>query len=218
MNINEIYAKLKSEKFEYRKQETIKFYCSNCKDELLEVKLKDGKVKYKYQQEYLYYDGDTININKKYWLKSDATMLFGTCEKCNEQIASINIVVLDKNINNNSLSEEYKEYFIVFSEDDMIKDFKEVIQYAIYLDNTQIGKVIIYKEAIIDKESIDGLLEDIERNVALVSLECLPENENMSVLDIGICNGHFERENQYDVWQKSSVIAEKLIDSVTELL
>ena len=82
----------------------------------------------------------------------------------------------------------------------------------------QIGRVIIYKKATIDKKSIHGLLEDIERNVALVSLECLPENENMSIFGIGVCNGHFETEDQYDLWQKSSVIAEKLINSVTELL
>ena len=219
MNINEIFAKLKKEeKFEYRKQETVKFYCSNCKNELLESKLENENTECKCKQEYLYYDGDTINTDKKYWLKSDSAMMFGTCENCNEQIALIGITVLNKDINNDSLSEGYKDCFTVFSEDDMIKKFKEVMQYAIYLDNMQIGRVIIYKKATIDKKSIHGLLEDIERNVALVSLECLPENEDMSIFGIGVCNGHFETEDQYDLWQKSSVIAEKLINSVTELL
>ena len=40
----------------------------------------------------------------------------------------------------------------------------------------------------------------------------------MSIFGIGVCNGHFETEDQYDLWQKSSAIAEKLINSVTELL
>ena len=48
MNINEIFAKLKKEeKFEYRKQETVKFYCSNCKNELLESKLENENIEMK---------------------------------------------------------------------------------------------------------------------------------------------------------------------------
>lgn len=40
----------------------------------------------------------------------------------------------------------------------------------------------------------------------------------MNISDIGICNGHFRNERQWEVWEEASTIAEDLINSVAELL
>ncbi|WP_315074462.1 hypothetical protein [uncultured Clostridium sp.] len=216
MYIDEIYIRLlNNECFEFKEEQIINFNCSKCGRVLLEISLKDDKVQYNSPQEYLYYDGDSVNIPEKYWLKVDTGMMFGSCENCGKQIALIHANVLDKNIDNNVLSEES---FMICNEDDMIKDFAQVKQYAIFLNHIVIGKVIVYKAAIINKNAVHWLLEDIERNVALASLECVSEDESMKISDLGICNGHYRNENQFNVWQKSSLIVEKLATSLVELL
>lgn len=219
MEINELWSILnKGEKFEYKEKNSLNFHCSNCKNHLLDIKLKDNKVEHESSQKYLYDDGDTINIDDDYLLRADTTMMFGECKECSSQIALISATVLDENINTDDLKNEFKECFVVFSEDNIIKDFKEIKQYGIYLNKTQIGKTVIYRNATINKEAIHGLLNDIERNIALISLECLSLNENMNVSDMGVCNGHYENESQYTIWEKSSIIAKALIISATELI
>ncbi|NFN06062.1 hypothetical protein FDB50_15265 [Clostridium botulinum] len=219
MKLDEVYTRLRNnENFKFTEQAVIKFNCPKCSKNLLETSLKHGKIEYKCPQKYLYYDGDTIKIPKKYWLKADFGMMFGSCESCDEQIALIHTTVLDKDINNDVLERDFQDAFSIFIEDDIINDFKEAKQYCISLDNATIGKVVIYKKAIINKNAVHGLLENIERNIALASLECLSEDEAMRVSDMGICNGHYKNENQFNVWQKSALIAEKLISSVSKLL
>lgn len=219
MKINDVYNRLKNgEEIKYEEKEISKFYCPKCKKFLLGFELKEGNVECKTSQKTIYYDGDTININEKYYPRVDAMLCLGICENCGQQLALINLIILDKDIDNDSLEDDMKDVFCIFSEDDIIKQFKEVRHYGIYFDNIQIGKAFTYKKAIINKECVHGLTEDIERNITLLSLECLAENEDMKILDIGICNGHYERESQYNVWEKVSFIAEKVINSVTDIL
>jgi hypothetical protein len=219
LNINEVYIRLNNnENFQFKEQSAIDFYCSSCKRHLVKISLVNGKRIYKGQQKYLYYDGDTIDIPKKYFLKANTSMMFGSCESCGNTISLINAVILNENLNNDDLIEDFKNCFMVFSEDDMISDFKEAKQYSIILHDITIGKVVIYKDAIINKNGVHGLKNNVKRDIALATLECLSENEKMNISNIGICNGHFENENQWEIWQEASEITEQLINSVEELL
>lgn len=217
MNINEIYSRLcNKENFEITEQSVTKFNCPKCKKELLTISLlKDGKPQYKSPQKYLYDDGDIINLPQKYWLKVDREMAFGTCHDCNNEIGLIDVNVLDKKIDKKSIK---YDCFTIRDQGELINSFKEVKQYSLSLNNKVIGSVIVYKKAIINKDAVEGLLENIERNIALVSLECLDEKEDMKVSGMGICNCSCKNEKQFDVWQKGSLIAEKLINSVEKLL
>ena len=217
LNINEIYELLNdTQNFELKEKSSIDFDCPKCQNHLIKFSLKNGERHCEYRQKYLYDDGDTINIHKKYWLKADASMMFGACENCGEKIALINTVILDKELNSGVLSKSFKDCFVVYSEDDLINDFKDVKQYAIELNNTTIGKVVIYKNAIINKNAVHGLKRDVRSDIAVASLDCLSESEDMNISDIGVCNGHVKNKNQFDIWQKSSNIAEKLIDSIVQ--
>ena len=219
MDISEIYSSLKNGKnFEYIQEDSISFHCANCKKELLEVEFIDGKSEHNAYQRYLYDDGDTIVIDEKYYPRGDSQMSFGSCKKCDSQIASISAAVLDKNVSSSCLSEEFKDCFVVYSEEDLVSSFKKAYQYMVCLNNAKIGVATIYKNAIVNKDNVHGLLENINTNIAVVSLECLSENETMSISDFGICNGHFENESQYDIWKKASFITTELIESVEKFL
>lgn len=219
MDLNEVYIKLNNGQiFEFKEQPVINFSCPKCANNLVKYSLTNGERQCKCSQEYLYDDGDTINVPKKYWLQADTSMMFGTCKTCEERIVLINTIVLDRKLQNDILNKNFKDCFVIYSEDDIIKDFKESKQYSIVLNDITIGKVIIYNKATINKDAVHGLLEDVNRNIALASLECLSENEDMNISNIGICNGHYENKAQLGVWQKSSDIAIKLINSIVELL
>lgn len=219
MNINEVYTRLtNNEVLLFEEQPLIDFECSNCKNHLLKIFLDKGKLTYECPQEFLYADGDTINTPKDYWLRADTSMMFGRCDNCDSNIALINTILLDKELDSEILDEGFKECFVIFNEEELIKDFKEVKQYKIILNNETIGKVVVYKNATINECAVHGLVKEVERNVALASLECLSLNENMFISDIGICNGHFENENQAEIWEKSSNIAIKFITFLDNLL
>ncbi len=108
-------------------------------------------------------------------------MMFGICKNCGENIALINTIILDRKLHNDILDKNFQNCFVVYSEDDIIKDFKQSKQYSIILNNITIGKVIIYEKATINKDAVHGLLKDVNRNIALASLECLYENEDMNI-------------------------------------
>lgn len=219
MNLKEVYIRLNNGQiFEFKEQPVIDFNCPKCKNHLVKFSLTSGETKCDCTQEYLYDDGDTINVPKKYWLQADTAMMFGTCKNCGEKIALINTIILDSKLHNDILDKNFKDCFVVCSEDDIIRDFKESKQYSIVLNDTTIGKVIIYKKATINKDAVHGLLKDVDRNIALASLECLSENEDMNISNIGICNGHYKNKTQLEIWQKSSNIAINLINSIMKLL
>lgn len=219
MDINEVYVRLNNEEpFTFKEESSIDFDCPECKKHLVNFSLVNGKREYESPQECLYDDGDTIDVPQKYWLKADTEMMFGVCNNCKNKIALINTVVLDRDIDKADIDEDLKGCFMVYSEDDVIKDFEDVKQYAIKLNDISIGKVIVYKKATLNKSAFHGLLKDINRNIALASLECLAQRENMNILNLGICNGHFKNEEQWEIWKEASSISEDLINAIAELL
>ncbi|APU87189.1 hypothetical protein NPD8_3863 (plasmid) [Clostridium botulinum] len=219
MNFNDVYIRLNNgQTFEFKEQSVIDFSCFKCKNHLVKFSLTNGEKQCECTQDYLYDDGDTINVPKKYWLQAETAMMFGTCKNCGENIALINTIILDRKLHNDILDKNFQNCFVVYSEDDIIKDFKQSKQYSIILNNITIGKVIIYEKATINKDAVHGLLKDVNRNIALASLECLYENEDMNIPNVGICNGHYKSETQLKVWQRSSDIAINLINSIMKLL
>ena len=171
MNINEIYDNIsKNESFKFIEKETINYICPKCGNNLLKNSLISNKIEQECSQKYLYDDGDIINISKEYSLKADAEMTIGSCQNCNQKISSIQVILLDKDLDKNYLAKEFSDIFIVYSKNDMISNYKDLKQYCISINNVVVGDVIIYKQAVINKNSVYGLLKKYRKKYSIYIL------------------------------------------------
>lgn len=215
MNMDKIYSCIiKGENFKLIEQDSIEFKCPKCRENLFQSSLKHGKIECKSSQEYLYDDGDTINVSEENLLKTDTEMMFGYCENCNQQISGIHLVVLDKNLDNKDLEDSFSNMFVIYDSGNMISSFDHLKQYGVCIDNTIIGNVLVYKNAIINKNSVYGLLKDVRRNISIIYLHCLSSDIDLNSNGIGVCNC----KDDSDIWEKASAIVENLINSTEYLI
>lgn len=210
MQIQEIYEKLKNnQSFEFKEQSIIKFNCPHCGKELIKHSLYKNHTSQDTNQEYLYDDGDTIDMPEKYWMENDCSMMIGECDTCGNKIGLINIDAINEPINKDIKT----DFFMITNKNDLIKKFDTAKQYAVILNNQTIGIAIIYRNAILNKKSVSNkeISNDITRNITMLSLECLDVKTEMNVPGIGVCNGHYETKEQISIWQQASYISEELI-------
>lgn len=220
MTLYEVFylSVIKRKNIEMKERNVVSFSCPQCKKHLVTHEFIDNKKNLQYDQKYLYYDGDTVYVKDEIINRLYADMNFGACEKCGHQITCISTDILDRDvyeyedINNNT------NCFFVLNEDEFIKDFDTAKQYELLINNIAIGYMIIYKNAVLNKDELCDVSTDITRNLCQIELTCLSNDTDMNYSNIGVCNGHYINNSQRSVWEMAAKVVENIYNEMKELI
>lgn len=221
MNIYEVHKKLVIDHspISLHKTTEVIYKCPYCEKHLITYCLTEEGAESFHEQKCLYNDGDTIDTPEEYWKKLDTELMVGECDACGNQIKEIHFDLLDQKI-------PYE--FIVQDPDHLIKNFEELTLYELMTGNKRIGHIFQYNHGEIEKEAL--IVDDescknftrppenyIRNKVYRVDLECLTDLVNVKVKNIGVCNGHYEGDEQKSIWEMSSEIVLYLVDNLEKI-
>ena len=219
MTIQEIYKKLIIEKSEISlsKASTFSYCCPYCREQLLNICVKDEKAVYEIpkKQGYIYFDGDTIYTNDM--LHVDAVMCIGECFNCSKNIYGIDISYINKLLSND------KEYcFLVCDKDNLVKKYESVEWFDFKVDNVSVGYLVYYKNVKINSTALcsNVNIDNCEsQNLFMLLLECLADesNENLVKEDYGVCNGRYENSAEETLWIQVAQIVAQIVDCLKKI-
>lgn len=194
--------------------------CPQCTEVISSLAIKDKKILHDYTEPF-YIDGDTIEISNDYLAKVDTEMVFGKCLKCGFDLSKITIWMLDKDIEGYVITPGYekdKPNLCILNPDKMVISQKDVHSYEVHINNFVCGNIVHYNNAVLDKNMIYDISDNLIRDVFTITLNCSGVNFDEMTGIKGIYNGHHQNINQSNVWEMATQITASIINQMNNIV
>lgn len=156
----------------FKREEEITFNCPGCGIERIKYSIKDNNIHYKLNipsDEYLFYDGDSLPLDKSYFKRVELSGFYGYCRHCDIPVSQIDIDLTDIDIYTGN--QQYP-YFQVTDPSNLVVNHEGIELYSIMSKDLKIGLLVFYKNATLEKNAIYFAEMDNTVDLCRINIGC----------------------------------------------